>query len=133
MFKIKNIISILLLAIVFLIAWTTITLIFSDDSEDLGGGFTYYSEQKMISGKFQIPPIILKYAYNSEIIIVKQYPTKFKDIMYDDYDYTLGRDTIYYWIIEKKTNTLVGPVSYDEFLKQVGKYDDKQIATQVGL
>ena len=53
--------------------------------------------------------------------------------MYDDYDYTLGRDTIYYWIIEKKTNTLVGPVSYDEFLKQVGKYDDKQIATQVGL
>ena len=133
MFKIKNIVSMLLLAIVFLIAWTTITLIFCDGSEDLGGGFTYYPEQKMISGKFQIPPIILEYKYNSEIIIVKQHPTKYKDIMYDDYDYTLGRDTIYYWIIEKKTNTLVGPVNYDIFLKLVGKYDDKQIVTHVGL
>ena len=87
----------------------------------------------MISGKFQIPPIILEYKYNSEIIIVKKNPTKYKDIMYDDYDYTLGRDTIYYWIIEKKTNTLVGPVNYDIFLKLVGKYDDKQIVTHVGL
>jgi hypothetical protein len=102
MYKIKSIISILLLAIVFLIAWTTITIIFSNDNEDLGGGYTYYSEQKMISGRFQIPPIILEYKYNSEIIIVKQQPTKYKDIMYVDYDYPLGRDTIYYWIIEKK-------------------------------
>lgn len=127
MCKIKSIISILLLTIVFLIAWTTITIIFSDDSEDLGGGYTYYSEQKMISGRFQIPPTILEYRYNSEIIIVKQHPTKYKDIMYVDYDYPLGRDTIYYWIIEKKTNSFAGPINYDEFLKEVGKYDDKQM------
>ncbi|MBR0166922.1 MAG: hypothetical protein IJQ13_08610 [Prevotella sp.] len=133
MYKIKSIISILLLAIVFLIAWTTITIIFSDDNEDLGGGYTYYSEQKMISGRFQIPPIILEYRYNSEIIIVKQQPTKYKDIMYVDYDYPLGRDTIYYWIIEKKTNSFVGPINYDKFLKEVGKYDDKQITDQAGL
>ena len=62
--KIKRIISILLLAIVFLVAWITISFIFSDDSEDLGGGYTYYSEQKMIIGKCQIPPTILKYRYN---------------------------------------------------------------------
>lgn len=128
--KIKRIISILLLAIVFLVAWITISFIFSDDSEDLGGGYTYYSEQKMISGKCQIPPTILKYRYNSEIIIVKQHPTKHKDIMYTNYNYPLGRDTIYYWIIEKKTNTFVGPINYDEFLKEISKFSDEQIANQ---
>ena len=64
--KKKSIITIFLLAIIFLIAWATITFLFSDDSEDLGGGFTYYSEQKMINGKFQIPPTIQEYKYDSE-------------------------------------------------------------------
>lgn len=125
--KIKSIITIFLFCIFFLTAWITITFIFSDDSEDLGGGYTYYSEQKMISGKFQIPPTILEYRYNSEIIIVKQQPTKYKDIMYNDYNYPLGRDTIYYWIIDKKNNSLTGPINYDEFQKLISKYDDKQI------
>ena len=116
--KIKSIITIFLLVIIFLIAWATITFLFSDDSKDLGGGYTYYSEQKMICGKYQIPPTILEYRYNSEIIIVKQRPTKYKDIMYIDYNYPLGRDTIYYWIIEKKTNTFIGPINYDDFLKR---------------
>jgi hypothetical protein len=56
--KKKSIITIFLLAIFLLIAWSTITFIFSNDNEDLGGGYTYYSEQKMISGKIQIPPSI---------------------------------------------------------------------------
>ena len=79
----------------------------------------------MINGKFQIPPTILEYRYNSEIIVAKQHPTKYKDIMYIDYNYPLGRDTIYYWIIEKETNTFMGPINYDEFLKGISKYDDK--------
>ena len=120
--KIKIIITIFLLAIIFIIAWTTITFVFSDNSEDLGGGYTYYSEQKMICGKFQIPPTILDYRYNSEMIIVKQRPTKYKDIMYNDYNYPLGRDTIYYWIIEIKTNTFKGPINYNEFLKEIINY-----------
>ena len=120
--KKKSIITIFLLAIIILIAWATITFLFSDDSEDLGGGFTYYSEQKMICGKYQIPPTILEYRYNSEIIIVKQHPTKYKDIMYTDYNYPLGRDTIYYWIIEKKSNTIIGPINYNEFSKEISKY-----------
>lgn len=95
-----------------------------NDNEDLGGGYTYYFEQKMIDGKYQIPPTILEYKYNPDIIIVKQRPTKYRDIMYIDYNYPLGRDTIYYWIIEKKTNTLTGPVNYDEFLKEISKYDE---------
>ena len=119
--KKKSIIPIFLLAIFVLIVWTTITFIFSNDNEDLGGGYTYFSEQKMISGKFQIPPTILEYRYNSEIIIVKQRPTKYKDTMYTDYNYPLGRDTIYYWIIDKKTNTFTGPIKYDEFLKEYSK------------
>lgn len=121
--KIKSFFTIFLLAIFILVAWTTITFAISDDSEDLGGGYTYYSEQKMISGKFQIPPTILEYRYNSEIIIVKQHPTKYKDIMYIDYNYPLGRDTIYYWIIEKKSNTITGPINYDEFLKEIEPWD----------
>ena len=73
----------------------------------------------MINGKFQIPPTILEYRYNSDFIIVKQHPTKYKDIMYIDYNYPLGRDTVYYWIIEKKTNTFTGPKSHDEFYKDI--------------
>ena len=124
--KIKGIITVFLLALIFLIAWITITLIFSSDIEDLGGGYTYFYEQRMISGKCQIPPKILEYRYNSEIIIVKQHPTKYKDIMYSDYHYPLGRDTIYYWIIEKKSNTLTGPMIYDKFQKEIRKYGDKR-------
>ncbi|MBO4850499.1 MAG: hypothetical protein J5529_06295 [Prevotella sp.] len=123
--KKKSIISIFLWAIFLLLAWTAITFIFSDDNEDLGGGYIYYGEQKMIDGKFQIPPTIQKYRYNSEIIIAKQHPTKYKDIMYIDYNYPLGRDAIYYWIIDKKTNTAIGPINYDEFIKEISKYDDK--------
>ena len=124
--KIKGIITVFLLALIFLIAWITITLIFSSDIEDLGGGYTYYPEQKMINGKFQIPPTVLEYRYNSETIIIKQHPTKYKDIMYNDYQYPLGRDTIYYWIIEKKSNTLTGPMIYDKFQKEIRKYGDKR-------
>ena len=131
--KKKRIIPIFLLAISFLIVWITITFIFSDDNEDLGGGYTYYSEQKMIDGKFQIPPSILDYRYDSEIIIVKQHPTKHKDIMYTDYNYPLGRDTIYYWIIDKKTNAFTGPMNHDDFLKEISKYDDIQIPNRTGL
>ena len=97
----------------------------SNDNEDLGGGYTYYSEQKMISGKFQIPPTIQEYKYDSEIIIAKQHPTKHKDIMYADYNYPFGRDTIYYWIIDKKANTFSGPMNHNDFLKEISQYDDK--------
>lgn len=123
--KKKSIITIFLLAIFLLIAWTTITFIFSNDNEDLGGGYTYYSEQKIISGKFQIPPTIQEYKYDSEIIIAKQHPTKHKDIMYADYNYPFGRDTIYYWIIDKKANTFSGPMNHNDFLKEISQYDDK--------
>ena len=73
--KKKSIITIFLLAIFLLIAWTTITFIFSIDNEDLGGGYTYYSEQKMISGKFQIPPTIQDNDFLKEI---SQYDDKFE-------------------------------------------------------
>ena len=47
--------------------------------------------------------------------------------MYSDYNYPLGRDTIYYWIIDKKANTFSRPMNHDDFLKEISKYDDKQI------
>ena len=100
---------------------------FSDENDNLGNGYTYYSEQQHISGGHEIPPRVIEYKYNDDIIIAKQRPMKYANIMYKEYNYFMGRDTLYYWIIEKKVHRIIGPLDYKKFRKIVSQYNDKSL------
>ncbi len=89
--------------------------------EDLGDGFMYFEEQQFISFyneedslSTDIPPYILSYWNNSGVILIKQHPKKYDDVMYTHYDYPSGRDTTYYWFIEKRNKIITGPILYSD-------------------
>lgn len=86
---------------------------------NLGNDFFYDGTQKHILGVVDIPPRVLEYNLNDEYIIVKQLPKKFHEAIYDDkeYIYLNGRDKLYYWIIDKKNQDVIGPLDSLEFDK----------------
>jgi hypothetical protein len=95
-----------------------LSLMCDTDSEKIGNGFVYNAEQKHIIGKVDIPPTIISYDYNNDFIVAKQKPKKYNEAIYDEmeYVYPLGRDTVYYWLIIKEKQKIVGPLDYDDFL-----------------
>lgn len=103
---------------------------YSDSTEELGLGYWLRIEGKGVneilnhdSNKKGIPPDVIRYNYNDELIIAEQMPNKYDDIMYDDtINYKFGRDVLYYWIIIKKSNFLIGPMNIIEFDKARIKY-----------
>ena len=80
----------------------------SNDEVKLGNNYIYDAEHQHIIGAIDIPPVIINYKYNEKFIVAKQSPTAFDNVIYDKmkYDYYLGRDTIYYWIIYKQTMSI---------------------------
>lgn len=58
---------------------------------------------------------------NDEFIIVKQLPKKYHDAIYDDkeYIYLNGRDKLYYWIIDKTNQEVIGPLDSLDFEKLI--------------
>lgn len=97
--------------------------LFDDGTENLGGGYKYYPDNDFIAGSsIMIPPYIEGFKTNKSHIIVKQRLKGLKPaaIFYDimDYNFYLGLDTVYYWIINKRDNSYFGPIGYDEFVEK---------------
>jgi len=116
------IIGAIILLSIFLIFWT--------DNKNLGNGYVYYSDKKMISssnGLFgEIPSVVMSYDYDNNIIIAKQKPLENDPnaLLYDfEYKYFKGYNTIYYWIIIKKENKVIGPMNEEDYIKQRNKYN----------
>jgi len=88
---------------------------------NLGNDFYYYGSHKHILGDVDIPPRVLEYNLNDEFIIVKQLPKKYHDAIYDDkeYIYLNGRDKLYYWIIDKTNQEVIGPLDSLDFEKLI--------------
>ncbi|MBD5219601.1 MAG: DUF3997 domain-containing protein [Bacteroidales bacterium] len=86
--------------------------ILSDDTEWLGGGYTYYPGNKMILGEdstcVDIPYAVEKMQFDRKYIIVLQCPrgriTDEEMFHGMKYNYVRGLDADYYWIIDKKEN-----------------------------
>jgi hypothetical protein len=99
------------------VLYILVSMYHNPDIEDLGGDFTYDAEQKDIIGIVDIPPQILSFDYDKRFIIVKQRPSKYHNAIYDkrEYFYPLGRDTIYYWLIIKKEQKVLGPLMLEDF------------------
>ena len=98
--------------------------LYDSGSEDLGGGYTYY-DCRFISGNdkrpwMRIPQFVEDYEYNSRFIVASQRPTVRGNLSEEiEYIYPLGRDTTYYWIIDKDNDRIYGPVLYSRF-RQLG-------------
>lgn len=62
-----------------------------------------------------IPLVVLDYKYNDNFIILRQVPDS-QDFIHDSsIYYKYGIDSVYYWIIEKRKNAIIGPMSFHEY------------------
>lgn len=97
------------------------SLMYNDDNKNLGSGFIYNTERKDILGKIDIPPTIILYKSDKQFIIVKQQPTEFHNSIYDkmEYVYPKGRKSLYFWIIEKNEQNIIGPLDSLDFVKEL--------------
>lgn len=97
----------------------------SDVTKNLGDGYFYNDEGDDIKDILcrnphggEIPATILDYAYNGNFILAKQIPKIPQDILYDkEYEYKDGHNAVYYWIIDKTTHIVYGPLDVHEYGK----------------
>jgi len=89
----------------------------------LGAGFSYYRDIKSVlfwnvgdTTNRDIPPTVLAYKKNQQYIVIKQKPKEYENVMYPQYNYSAGRDTVYYWIINKNTKQVSGPLERKDFM-----------------
>lgn len=104
--------------------WLVFSLLPHDEVK-LGNNYIYDAEHQHILGAIDIPPVVDNYKHNRRFIVAKQSPTAFTDAIYDkmEYNYYLGRDTAYYWIIDKQTGKFWGPVDYNKFISILSMYN----------
>lgn len=115
--KIKKIITILLHLFIFFTLLQIFSRCTNDYTKNLGGGYFYRHDgypSNSIHSKHsnggEIPSAVLDYNYNKIFIIAKQRPILTQDILYKTYEYQLGKDTTYYWIIIKNKTLVIGPL-----------------------
>ena len=95
------------------------------DEVKLGHNYIYDAEHQHILGTIDIPPVVNYYKYNKRFIVAKQSPKAFTDAIYDkmEYNYYLGRDTAYYWIIDKQAGKAWGPMDYNKYTSLLSTYN----------
>ena len=109
----------------------------SDSIKNLGNGYFYRDEGENIkdilcqkSNGGEIPATVLDYIYNDEYIIAKQKPKYPQEPLYKrKYEYGTN-DSLFYWIILKTNDVVLGPLSWQEYLDMRLKY---QIPIELSL
>lgn len=89
----------------------------SDYTRPLGSGYIYKHEGTGANfiyntyGHEGIPNDIIQYNNDKKYIIAQQKPSMFINSIYEkSYDYKYGLNYIYFWIIDKKDNSVIGPL-----------------------
>lgn len=108
--------------------------LFDTGEHHLGKGFTYFEENRSISYwkikdtlSLDIPPRVVSYCNMKDMLFVKQHPSKYDDVMYKTIEYKYGRDTTYFWLIDKCTKNVVGPILYSEMEAYLLKINEYQL------
>lgn len=102
----------------------------SDYTENLGGDYFFRGEGGLLNDIHcrkanggVIPATVLDYDYDNEFIIAKQKPKIPQDPLYEkEYIYKNGCDKVYYWLIIKRDNFVLGPFDFEEFKLVRNKY-----------
>ena len=103
----------------------------SDYTENLGGGYFFRNEGGVIKDILckepkggEIPSTVIAFDYDKNFIIAKQRPKLSQDILYEkNYNYELGVDTTYFWLIIKKSHLVLGPLNEKEFREVRERYE----------
>ena len=67
---------------------------------------------------------VIAFDYDKNFIIAKQRPKLSQDILYEkNYNYELGVDTTYFWLIIKKSHLVLGPLNEKEFREVRERYE----------
>ena len=103
----------------------------SDSIKNLGNGYFYRDEGERMSEDYcfvkipmveNSPATVLDYIYNDEYIIAKQKPKYPQEPLYKrKYEYGTN-DSLFYWIILKTNDVVLGPLSWQEYLDMRLKY-----------
>jgi hypothetical protein len=98
---------------------------YDNDTIRLGKGIFYDKINKHILCSYatDIPPYVIAYDYDRNYIIVKQRPQYKEYVIYDRINYPLGKNYTYYWIIIKRNKKVIGPLSYEDFIKKKQIYN----------
>ncbi len=123
--KVKKI-WIMFISILLMCLFVLFSQIFDMEVIKLGDGFIYSIGHKHILGtSIDVPPTIISYAYDKHYIVAKQRPKRFNEAIYDNikYDYPLGRDTVYYWLIIKQELNCFGPLDYERYQELRKEYN----------
>jgi len=101
-----------------------------DDNKNLGSSFVYYDDHRMIASSTGesggVPSTVLEYNYDKSFIIAAQKPIENDPnvLLYDmEYEYKDGYNSVYYWMILKVNQKVIGPMSKSEFLEAREKYN----------
>ncbi len=92
-------------------------------TEDFGNGYVLFTDEGVLCGqkddlRIYIPWKVEKYESNHRFIVARQHPGTY-DTFEEHIIYPSGRDTTYYWIIDKDNDRIYGPVLYSRF-RQLG-------------
>lgn len=113
-----------LLILLFIVVLTSCN--FSDETRTLSGGWTFVSEARhdrvIEGGNIFIPCEVIKYGYNKDFIVAAQKPTEECFLGKDTFEYKLGRDTVYYWLIKHSSKIFLGPMDEEEYLQARIRY-----------
>lgn len=90
--------------------------ILADDSvEENIGGYTLNIDNFTIYGKNAfIPSKVLEYGYDEDFIIAAQYAYRLSENK-DECEKKHGINRMYYWIIDKRNDIVIGPMNYHEY------------------
>jgi len=103
----------------------------SDYTKNLGGGYFFRNEGGDLKDILckepkggEIPSTVIAFDYDKNFIIAKQRPKLSQDILYEkNYNYELGVDTTYFWLIIKKSHLVLGPLNEKEFREVRERYE----------
>lgn len=93
----------------------------ASEEHKLGKGFTYFETPGFVAYwkkgdtlQFNIPPKVIAYHNTCGALLIKQHPSRYSHSEDTQYVYPLGKDTVYYFFIDKYTKEVTGPLLYSE-------------------
>lgn len=110
------------------LVWLLLTFIIPDVKQ-LGGGYVFLGETKIIYNRktnYEVGPCVEDYKYNRNYIIVKQKVPQYKNVIYNSVEYPESLDSVFFYVIEKHSNIVLGPLDSIMFNDCISKL-------QVGL
>jgi hypothetical protein len=118
--------------VLLLLIYTAFALFYDSTVIYLGHGFRYFEEVGFIEAKdtsvSDIPPSVLAYKNRWTYLLVKQKPKAYDDALFAHFDYSHGRDTTYYWLINKKTKHVWGPEVYSEMEHRIKEMQNEKLS-----